>query len=162
MICVLIAADDSAESVEAAKVARHLFGDDARYVVVSVAETAPVFWGGYSMAHGVPYPMVIPAPGSSNGPPLMVEADATADAVLPADAAGRRASDVADEADLPTVQSIGEVGDPAHVIVRAAEDVGADCIVLGSHDRGWLSRLFHHSVTDAVTRESSVPVLIVR
>ena len=57
---------------------------------------------------------------------------------------------------------MGEVGDPAHAIVRAAAACGADVIVVGSHDRSWLSKLFTPSVAAAVVSESSIPVLMVR
>ena len=47
-------------------------------------------------------------------------------------------------------------------ILRAADDVEADLIVVGTHGRGGVDRLICGSVAEAVMRESSRPVLIVR
>jgi nucleotide-binding universal stress UspA family protein len=35
-------------------------------------------------------------------------------------------------------------------------------IVIGSHDRGWFSKLFTPSVSSALVREADIPVLITR
>ncbi|MBK9162040.1 MAG: universal stress protein [Nitrosomonadales bacterium] len=50
----------------------------------------------------------------------------------------------------------------ASVIDREAGDWSADLIVIGTHGRTGLSRLFLGSVTDGVVRGASVPVLLVR
>lgn len=50
-------------------------------------------------------------------------------------------------------------GDPADRIVEAAADV--DLIVMATHGRGPAGRVLHGSVADRVTREASVPVLLV-
>lgn len=159
MTHVLIAADDTEESVHAAKIARQLFGDTVRYTVVSVARTE-VMWGGSSMAWGVPYTMAVP-PAGLPGPPLVFE-QPTSTHDTPVDVAERQADEVKVAADLMQADAIGEVGDPADAIVRAAQDCGADVIVVGSHDRNWFSRLFTRSVTSEVVRESTLPVLVVR
>jgi len=53
-------------------------------------------------------------------------------------------------------------GDAAAQILHAAEDLDADLIVLGTHGRGGVDRLVCGSVAEAVMRESSRPVLVVR
>jgi nucleotide-binding universal stress UspA family protein len=53
-------------------------------------------------------------------------------------------------------------GDPAEEILRAAEEEGADLIVMGTHGRGGLSRLLMGSVAEAVMRKALCPVLTVR
>jgi nucleotide-binding universal stress UspA family protein len=53
-------------------------------------------------------------------------------------------------------------GDAAPQILQAAEEAGADLIVLGTHGRTGLSRLLVGSVTEAVLRGSRCPVLAVK
>jgi nucleotide-binding universal stress UspA family protein len=52
--------------------------------------------------------------------------------------------------------------EPAAGIIAAAERGGADAVVIGSHGRRGLHRLFLGSVAEAVVRRSPVPVLVVR
>lgn len=160
MTHVLIAADDTEESVHAATTARELFGDTARYTVVSVART-DVMWGGSAMTWGVPYTMAAPPVGVP-GPPLVFDQPTSAPHQRPIDLAERQADEVLVAAHLTNADAMGEVGDPADAIIRAAEQCRADVIVVGSHDRNWFSRLFTRSVTKDVVREAAVPVLVVR
>lgn len=53
-------------------------------------------------------------------------------------------------------------GDAATVIVELAKDSGAHAIVMGSHARTGLSRLFLGSVAEAVLRKASCPVLVAK
>jgi nucleotide-binding universal stress UspA family protein len=53
-------------------------------------------------------------------------------------------------------------GDPGESIVEAAEAEGADLIVVGTHERGAVGRLFLGSVSDYVVRHARCPVLVVR
>jgi nucleotide-binding universal stress UspA family protein len=53
-------------------------------------------------------------------------------------------------------------GDAAEGILEAATAEGADMIVIGSHGRGSLGRIFLGSVSEQVVRNASVPVLVVR
>lgn len=52
-------------------------------------------------------------------------------------------------------------GDPSHEILAAAARYGADLIVLGSHGAGALERVLIGSITRAVMRGASCPVLVV-
>ncbi len=52
--------------------------------------------------------------------------------------------------------------EPAKGIIAEAEWRGADCIVIGSHGRRGLGRLFLGSVAENVLRHSPIPVLVVR
>jgi nucleotide-binding universal stress UspA family protein len=52
-------------------------------------------------------------------------------------------------------------GDAAEAIVMAADDIGADLIVVGSHEKGFLERLFRGSVSEEVVRKAPRPVLVV-
>lgn len=51
-------------------------------------------------------------------------------------------------------------GEPAHEIVRLAEQVKASMIVMGTHGRTGLMRLLMGSVAEAVVRRAACPVLI--
>ncbi len=60
------------------------------------------------------------------------------------------------------VEEVVEVGDAADVICRVAERFGVDVIVVGSHGRSGLGRLFLGSVSEHVVRHAPCPVLVVR
>jgi len=53
-------------------------------------------------------------------------------------------------------------GEPADAIVAAAQACGAGTIVMGTHGRRGLQRMFLGSVAEAVVRAASVPVVVVR
>jgi hypothetical protein len=53
-------------------------------------------------------------------------------------------------------------GTPAEGIVRFAEEVQADFIVMGTHGRTGLFRVLMGSVAEAVVRKAPCPVLTVR
>lgn len=53
-------------------------------------------------------------------------------------------------------------GDPGESIVSAAEAEGADMIVVGTHGRGPIGRLFLGSVSEYVMRNAPCPVLVAR
>jgi nucleotide-binding universal stress UspA family protein len=53
-------------------------------------------------------------------------------------------------------------GNPDEALIAAAQQQGADLIVLGSHGRHGLQRLFLGSVAEGVVRKSPLPVLVVR
>jgi nucleotide-binding universal stress UspA family protein len=165
MTQVLIAVDDSEQSVNAARVAYNLFGEDATYTVVNVTDQSMMLWGGDSLMWGVGYPVLMAPAGlvaASPAPGAAARASASEADGAPIDAAMKVALDVATEAELPNPQVVGEVGDPAQAILEAALHHQADVIVVGSHDRSWLTRLFMPSVTGSVVRDANVPVLVVR
>jgi nucleotide-binding universal stress UspA family protein len=53
-------------------------------------------------------------------------------------------------------------GDPGDQIVAAAEAEGVDLVLVGSHGRGAVGRLFLGSVSEHVVRNAPCPVLVVR
>jgi nucleotide-binding universal stress UspA family protein len=55
-----------------------------------------------------------------------------------------------------------EEGDPVEAILRVAEEIGADLIVMGTHGRTGLSRLFMGSVAEQVLRRAPCPVLTLK
>ena len=166
MTHVLIAVDDSEASVATARTAYSLFGPDAQYTVVNVADRTPIAWGGDSLAWGVGYPIIMTpvtsAPNTTvgtnpNGDVAVADIDNA-----PIEAAIQVARDIADEAHIPNPQVVGEEGDPATAIINAAHHHQADVIVIGSHDRSWFARLFVPSTSGAVVREADIPVLVTR
>lgn len=52
-------------------------------------------------------------------------------------------------------------GEPADAIVAMADQHGAEMVVVGSHARGLVGRMFGQSVSDGVAHKSHVDVLIV-
>ncbi len=63
-------------------------------------------------------------------------------------------------AGLAVADKVAAVGEPASEIVRAAQECGADQIVMGTHGRGALGSLFIGSVAQRVVHLSKVPVLL--
>ena len=55
-----------------------------------------------------------------------------------------------------------EVGDDAATVCRVAEELGVDVIVVGSHGRTGLERLFLGSVSEHIVRHAPCAVLVVR
>ena len=53
-------------------------------------------------------------------------------------------------------------GDPGEEIVRAAQETGAELIVMGTHGRTGLPRLLMGSVAEQVMRRAACPVLTVK
>ena len=53
-------------------------------------------------------------------------------------------------------------GDPASALVEAAEQWGADLIVVGSHQQGAIEHFFVGSVAEQVLKKARVPVLVVK
>ncbi len=54
------------------------------------------------------------------------------------------------------------MGDVAPAILKEADEIGADVIVMGTHGRKGLAHLLLGSVAEKVIREARVPVLTVR
>lgn len=54
------------------------------------------------------------------------------------------------------------VGHPAHEILAAVKETGADVVVMATHGRTGVSHLVLGSVAERVVREAPCPVLIVR
>jgi nucleotide-binding universal stress UspA family protein len=61
-----------------------------------------------------------------------------------------------------TIDQRTEMGDAAAVICSVARDLGVDVVVIGSHGKGFLSRVLLGSVSEHVTRHAPCPVLVVR
>jgi nucleotide-binding universal stress UspA family protein len=157
--------------VEAVRTAHRLFGDDADYLAVNVADRergdarshadqglgSVVAWGQtwpFAPMHHLSDPATFrtwQGAGRSSQQPAVAP---------PHEQAAGLARQRAFEAGVGA-RPIGEVGDPAAAILDAARAHEVDVIVVGSHERGWLARLFHHSVSEDVVRDADIPVLVV-
>jgi len=62
----------------------------------------------------------------------------------------------------PTYFVHARIGHPIDEILGLADDVGADLIVIGSHGRTGLRRLFLGSTSEAVVRRAKCPVVVAR
>ncbi|TKW12245.1 hypothetical protein SEVIR_5G024700v4 [Setaria viridis] len=60
------------------------------------------------------------------------------------------------------VETLVESGDPRDVICDAADKVGADLLVMGSHGYGFIQRAFLGSVSNHCAQNCKCPVLIVK
>jgi nucleotide-binding universal stress UspA family protein len=53
-------------------------------------------------------------------------------------------------------------GKPADTVLRVAEEVGADLLFIGSHNKAGIERFLLGSVSERVVREAKCPVMVVR
>jgi nucleotide-binding universal stress UspA family protein len=150
MTKILLALDETAAARAAAETAHRLFGDDAEYLAVYVSgdpeSTSSMTWGS---VYGYPFA----------APPVLLD-DMARSATEVVDSARASASRHAAEAGV-VAEAVGEIGDPAHAISRAAHDHEVDLIVVGHGHRSWLRSLFDPSVTDDLIDNTDVPVMVV-
>lgn len=59
------------------------------------------------------------------------------------------------------IKTIIKVGDFAESILKAAKDLHADVIVMGSHSQKWLEKILMGSVTEKVLQLTDIPLLVV-
>lgn len=145
---VLVALDESRESARAARVAVRLFGTipGAEFLVINVA-AAPATWVG-SAAFGTVAPLDVDPEWLR--PSDVDQADHERVLIDRANAAG-----------VPHPEPVTRSGDPVIEICAAADEYGVDVIVVGSHDKTALRRLFDPSVAAGVVRATPLPVLVV-
>jgi nucleotide-binding universal stress UspA family protein len=158
MTRVLVAVDDTEGSVNAAEAAHRLFGDSAEYLAVNVTnvvDTAAIPW--YGAGWGAPYAAPYGSVWTYRGD-VAVDPTGTAEGD---DIAETQARVVADESGLPEAKALGEEGDPAEAVLRAAVEHHVDVIVVGTQHRGWFDRLLRPSVSKEIVRSATVPVLVV-
>jgi nucleotide-binding universal stress UspA family protein len=158
MTRVLVAVDDSESSVHAAETAHRLFGDDAEYLAVNVTNivdlaSIPWYGAGWGSPYAAPYGAVW-----AYRTDVTIDPDGLADGEKTAE---DQAREVAQESGLPDAEVVGEEGDPADAVLRAAEEHQVDVIVVGAEHRGWFDRLLRPSVSAEIIKESKVPVLVV-
>jgi nucleotide-binding universal stress UspA family protein len=133
---ILLPVDFSTAGDAALKMATMLARDSGATLIVLHVEEPPLAYGGGELYYG------------------LVEPDRTEitrmlHEVKPGDAS------------IPVVYRL-ITGDPATAVVQAAEEEGADFIVVGSHGRTGLSRLLMGSVAEAIVRYAKCPVVTVK
>lgn len=142
MIRVLLALDESVASFRAAREGARLFRPDAEFLVINVARL-PAPWlpvGGFGVVS-------LPPP-AWDGEELarFTEAELQQRAV---------------DAGANPTEILTALGDPVDSICAAAEEHDVDVVVVGGHDKGFLTRLFDPSVSAGVVRSTHRPVLVV-
>ena len=60
-----------------------------------------------------------------------------------------------------TIQTLVKEGDLAETILKTADELHSDIIVLGSHSQKWLENILLGSVSEKVLQDSSIPLFIV-
>jgi nucleotide-binding universal stress UspA family protein len=120
----------------------------SRVTIVTVTEPAAVVGGGYATMAGIGFDPI---------PELIDAQKKIADGVLDAAAKTAEGQGVVDVKTLLVDNSF-----PAEGVVAAAEQIGADLIVMASHGRRGLGRLLLGSQTSNVLAHSKVPVLVTR
>ncbi len=68
---------------------------------------------------------------------------------------------VPDDPDIPVEYKM-EMGEPADVIVRVAQEEEVDIIVMGTHGRTGLKHLLLGSIAEAIVRRAPCPVMTVK
>jgi nucleotide-binding universal stress UspA family protein len=140
---ILIAVDDTDESMDAVSVAYDLFGPAPDYLITSIGRMPT---------------MTYPAtPGG--GMPVYVSLEEVADSVKASAAA--TAVEAAENLEVDATIEVG-TGPVGAAVCWIAEDSGASVIVIGSHDRSIWARLFQPSVGKYVIDNAPCPVLVVR
>jgi nucleotide-binding universal stress UspA family protein len=158
MTRVLVAVDETEGSVLAAEAAHRLFGDDAEYLainVTNVVDMAAIPW--YGAGWGAPYA----APYGAVWAYRTDVTPATGEEVSGEEVAKSHAREVAEQSGLADAEVVGDEGDPAEAVLRAAKERQVDVIVVGSHERGWFDRLVRPSVSKEIVKTSTIPVLVV-
>ena len=64
------------------------------------------------------------------------------------------------KAGLPATAEIAR-GDPAAVIAKTADKIGADLIIIGTHGRAGLDAFWNRSVAASVARKTQIPLLLI-
>jgi len=59
------------------------------------------------------------------------------------------------------IQTLVKEGDFADLILKTAEELQVDMIVMGSHSRRWLEEILLGSVTEKVLHHSNIPLFII-
>jgi universal stress protein A len=141
---VLIASDGSELSVHAAQKGFSLLGKPERVTLLSVVASIP-------MTDAAGFEGVAYSPEAEQ---------ALWNAEL--ETAHEELTRTAEAFHGTTVEKRAEVGDPATTICLVAAELDVDVIVVGSHGRTGVSRLFLGSTSEHVVRHAPCPVLVVR
>ncbi len=140
---ILIAVDNTDESMDAAHAAYRLFGPAPDYLVTSIAHMP-----------AATYPMT-----PAGAMPVYVDLGDAVDKMK--QSATATAMEAAENLDVDASIEV-DTGPVGQAVCRIAEESGASVIVIGSHDRSIWARLFEPSVGKYVVDNAPCPVLVVR
>lgn len=142
---LLIGVDDSSESRHAIDVAFGFFGSHVEYTVASVGETRPLFSSAYA------------------GGTFVSATDLTDRFDIAERVAHERAQQAAES--LPEDADVDvdvAVGHPGTALCNLASELGADAIIIGSHDKNAWERLLKPSTGRYLIDHAPCPVIVVR
>jgi nucleotide-binding universal stress UspA family protein len=133
---ILLPVDFSTAGDAALKMATVLARDTGATLVILHVEEPPLAYGGGEMYYGIVEPD-------------RTELERMLRDVKPSD---------------PAVKVVYRLvsGDPSHAVCQAAEEEGADFIVVGTHGRTGLGRLLMGSVAESIVRHAKCPVVTVK
>jgi nucleotide-binding universal stress UspA family protein len=96
--------------------------------------------------------------------PLLTAPDAPVSFAMTEEEAKSRLDDYARPrlGDAAVCQTVIRTGEPAPTIIRTANELEADLIVMATHGRTGLKHFFLGSVAERVVREADIPVLTYR
>jgi len=143
---ILVATDGSRHAIDAAARGLAVLGEAESVTLLCVVHTPAVVSSGMEsgFAGGMATPEVVDAAWVG----AKEEADASIDRTIGAL-----------PGDLPYERRV-ETGEPGLAIVAAAEEIGADVIVIGSRGRGAIKRALLGSVSSHVVHNASCPVVV--
>lgn len=141
---ILIAVDGTPESRDAAETAYRFMGPGHDYTIASIGEAEPLVVSGFGVG-------AIPTAADLHGE---LEAAVRSSAEATADEARKEFPGQAN-----TTAEVGHIG---QLICAIAEEGSYELIVIGSHDRGFWSRLVDPPVGRYLVENAPCPVLVVR
>jgi nucleotide-binding universal stress UspA family protein len=140
----LVPTDGSALSVKAARAAAELAkATDARLTVLSVAEPYP--YSALSEGAFLPDQGLYEKQMHEHAQRFVAET-----------------AELARAAGIPCDTRVAHSFSPSEEIVKLAEEVGCDAIVMASHGRKGITRLFVGSETQKVLAHTRLPVMVIR
>ncbi len=146
---ILLATDGSEIALDAARRGLALLAEPTKVTLISVVGDLPTDTGG-----GIEGPIYTPEQEAElrrsethHAKRALAETQAVLAKVLP---------------ESTTIDQRVETGDPAAIVCLVARDLAVDVVVIGSHGKGFLSRVLLGSVSEHVARHAPCPVLVVR
>ncbi len=167
---VLVATDGHLQPSDVTTFVKALAGDDGTVVVLTVVEIPRTLLSDLRSVYGEQPPVRVDSDaeyvkvgGGGSGPVGWPGDDAVIERYL-SDQGERRTGPMVDalrQAGVDATPLVKEHESTASAIVAAADEAGADVIVVGSHGRGRFEGLLG-STGAKVTRMSRLPVLLIR